>query len=168
MMSALRITAIFLTILVLHNNYVSGRPDGQLSTDEVENVTETVTEESVTGDEGLGRRKRMVAEEEDPEEDGDEDEYTEEIVWENYEDDSEETDDKIEEVLLERKKRETNEEVSEEEDSDEEETEEGSAEDYFEDEDEGKDGVLHRVFDLAFDDVPTSADGLMEEYYLVL
>ena len=70
MMSALRITAIFLTILVLHNNYVSGRPDGQLSTDEAENVTETVTEESVTGDEGLNRRKRMVAEEEDPEEDG--------------------------------------------------------------------------------------------------
>ena len=158
-MSALRITAIFLTILVLHNNYVSGRPDGQLSTDEVENVTETVTEESVTEDEGLKRRKRLVAEEEDPEEDGDDDEYTEKIFWES--------DGKVEEVF-ERKKRETNEEISEEEESDEEETEEGSEEDYYDDEDEGKDGVLHRVFDLAFDDVPTSADGLMEEYYLVL
>ena len=104
MMAVLRITAIFLTILVLHDNYVSGRPDGQLSTDEAENVTETVTEESGTGDEGLIRRKRLVAEEDDSEEDGDDDEYMEEIIWENYEDDSEESDDKIEEVL-ERKKR---------------------------------------------------------------
>ena len=74
MMSALRITAIFFTILVLHDNYVSGRPDGQLSTDEAENVTETVTEESGTGDDGLIRRKRLVAEEDDSEEDGDDDE----------------------------------------------------------------------------------------------
>merc|ERR1719264_2333024 len=108
MMSALRITAIFLTILVLHNNYVSGRPDGQLSTDEDENVTETVTEESGTGDAALSRRKRLVAEEEDSEEDWDDDEYMEEIFWENYEDvsEAEESDDKV----FERKKRETNEE----------------------------------------------------------
>ena len=52
MMAVLRITAIFFTILVLHNNYVSSRPDGQLSSAEAEHVTETqdsaVTEESVT------------------------------------------------------------------------------------------------------------------------
>ena len=44
----------------------------------------------------------------------------------------------------------------------------GSEEDYYDDEDEENKGVFHRVFDLAFDDVPTSADGLMEDYYLVL
>ena len=122
-MAAIRITAIFFTILVVHNNYVLGRPEGQLSTAEAEDVTETeasaVTEESsVTEVENLSRRRRLAVEE-----------------------DSEE-------------------------DLEEESSEEGSAEDYFDE--SGEEGVYHRVFDMAFDDVPTSADGLMEEYYLVL
>lgn len=126
MMAVLRITAIFFTILVLHNNYVSSRPDGQLSTAEAEDVTETqdsaVTEESVTEIES----------------------------FEDFES---------------RKKRETDEEDSEDEES----SEEDSEEEYNdEDEEELEEGVFHRVLDMAFNDVPTSADGLMEDYYLVI
>ena len=102
---------------------MSARPEGQLSTAEAEDVTETevpaVTEESsVTEVENLNRRRRMASEE----------------------------------------------------DSEEESSEEDSAEDFYDDneEEEVEEGVFHRVFDMAFDDVPTSADGLMEEYYLVL
>ena len=39
---------------------------------------------------------------------------------------------------------------------------------YDEYEEELEEGVFHRVLDMAFDDVPTSSDGLMEDYYLVL
>merc|ERR1711976_833229 len=120
MMAVLRITAIFFTILVLHNNYVSSRPDGQLSTAEAEDVTETqASEEPVT-----------------------------EI--ENFED------------FESRKKRETDEDDSENEESSEEESEEE-----YDYEDEEEEGVFDRVLHMAFDDVPTSADGLMEDYYLV-
>ena len=131
MMAVLRITAIFFTILVLHNNYVSSRPDGQLSTAEAEHVTETqaVTEESVTEVES----------------------------FEDFES---------------RKKRETDEEDSEDEDSSEEDSEEEydyEEEEYYDEyEEELEEGVFHRVLDMAFDDVPTSADGLMEDYYLVI
>ena len=106
---------------------MSGRPEGQLSTAEAEDVTETevpaVTEESsVTEVENLSRRRRMALEEDSEEE------------------------------------------------SEEESSEEDSAEYYYDDSEEERveEGVFHRVFDMAFDDVPTSADGLMEEYYLVL
>ena len=132
-MAVLRITAIFFTILVLHNNYVSSRPDGQLSSAEAENVTETqdsaVTEESVTEIES----------------------------FEDFES---------------RKKRETDEEDSEDEESSEEDSEEEydyEEEEYYDEyEEEVEEGVFHRVLDMAFDDVPTSADGLMEDYYLVI
>ena len=91
MMAALRITAIFFTILVLHNNYVSGRPEGQLSTAETEDVTETeassVTEESpVTEVENLRRRRRMALEEDSEEES--EEESSEENSTEYYYDGS--------------------------------------------------------------------------------
>ena len=133
MMAVLRITAIFFTILVLHNNYVSSRPDGQLSTAEAEDVTETqASEEPVTEIES----------------------------FEDFES---------------RKKRETDEEDSEDEESSEEESEEEydyEDEEYYdeyeEEKEEAEEGVFHRVLDMAFDDVPTSADGLMEDYYLVI
>merc|ERR1711976_777479 len=131
MMAVLRITAIFFTILVLHNNYVSSRPDGQLSTAEAEDVTETqASEEPVT-----------------------------EI--ENFED------------FESRKKRETEEDDSEDEESSEEESEEEydyEDEEYYDEneEEEVEEGVFDRVLHMAFGDVPTSADGLMEDYYLVI
>ena len=130
MMAVLRITAIFFTILVLHNNYVSSRPDGQLSTGEAEDVTEIQASE---------------------------------IEIESFED------------FESRKKRETDEDDSEDEESSEEDSEEEydyEEEEYYdeyeEEKEEAEEGVFHRVLDMAFDDVPTSADGLMEDYYLVI
>merc|ERR1719468_794134 len=104
-MAAIRITAIFFTILVLHNNYVSSRPEGQLSTAEAEDVKETeasaVTEKSsVTEVENLSRRRRLAVEE-DSEEDLDEESSGEDST-EDYYDDSEEEVEEVEEGVYHR------------------------------------------------------------------
>ena len=140
MMGSCWITAIFSTILFFH---VSGRPDGQISNNnsEDEDVTERYFE--VVSGEAVTDIKFPDGMIEDSRKKRDAEQS----------DDDEEEYDYYEE--MDRIYWDYDENFSEEDDEDE--NSEVVEEDNFD-----------RVFDLKLDEAPTSADGLMEDYYLVL